>query len=781
MLHELLLTLAGHPGDIFVPYPASPAVATTYVVAHDFPFLHSAERTALNRLAQLGFYYAGIRAFVDRNRKHVWGRVLNDKVLETHTCLRPGYYLLALCTGLDELLDEYVKVIVDTETKVLSNLDVDTDGGRTPLSYFSYVFGKYQILFPQLHELLRVIEAHPDDHHGARLLNILHTSCNSGLSEICMAVFYKQLIAWMLYGRLNDPYHEFFVATGNKDNGRSWNGRDDEVELQLQSDYTRWQSQFKFDASALPQFIPATVADTVLFVGKAIVTINESKRPETARAASLVTKHLETLSGLSKSAVYRPLAFETAVTQVKKDVAAILWDVVVMDEHLLSHLQAFKECYMLGSGDLWMAFIEECAKLKMKAASRLSLVTDHELNTTFRMLLRKIGSSESAFYAEHFRFRVLRSAGNGVSPDFDQQLIGGCFRLDYIVKWPLDLVFTQSDIDKYNRILAFLLKLKSTHMRVQRICSSISQSVRVSNAGARRRTSHQAMPAAEMPRELWQLRAMMMFFLDCLWSYIQDAPHTTQMDVLESNYQLLLKQVMGKHVDQSVGEGPVWNVKSDSDTNDQPMNSQVPNTMEGRSSNPASTEPSPAASPAPTGTTSTASRPDFEYIQTAHQSHVDAVLRGCFLDSVMMQLVGRTIRDAMALCEQFCGIVDRILSAGPWGSSEQEQDAQNMAAQMGQIRDDFESHTSFLFRTFSGAQGTSGQAQMLSQLLLRMDYNKWFSIQRQHLQLEARGQAGAHHQTAEDGRPPAFHLRAGQSPDASRIDTPFGRKERVER
>lgn len=48
-----------------------------------------------------------------------------------------------------------------------------------------------------------------------------------------------------------------------------------------------------------------------------------------------------------------------------------------MDEHLLSHLKAFKNCYLLGSGALWMEFIEECAKLKMKAGSRLSLVTDH--------------------------------------------------------------------------------------------------------------------------------------------------------------------------------------------------------------------------------------------------------------------------------------------------------------------------------------------------------------------------------------------------------------------
>ncbi|KAJ3176207.1 Gamma-tubulin complex component 4 [Geranomyces variabilis] len=478
MLHELLLALHGHPGDVFVVASsteaslAAQAKPTTFRVAADFPFLHAAERSALDRLAHLGFLAATIRRFAQRHAKAVWTAALaqqpkdddNDEQVGATSAagkqnrLRPGIYLLALCTGLDEVLDEYEALLVQAERKILSSLDLDTDAGRTPVSYFTYLFGKYHILFPQLVNLLEKIEARPDDNHGTKLLNILHDRCRTGLSEaravflrsICMAVFYKQLIGWMLYGRLDDQYDEFLISMESS----SHDAPDPAREVQLQVENTRWQSQIKLKPTAVPRFIPLAVAQNVLFVGKAVLTIKESHRPETARAAALVPRHQETLSKLAESLEYRALALEMAITAVKKDVAVILWDVVVMDEHLVNHLKAFKECYMLGAGDLWMAFIEECAKLKTRAASRLSLITDYELNTTFRSLMRQLGMPNADFNAEHFRFKVVRSVAADAANAFDtkeqsyQQLIGGEFRLEYVVKWPMDLVFTYSDIDK---------------------------------------------------------------------------------------------------------------------------------------------------------------------------------------------------------------------------------------------------------------------------------------------------------------------------------------------
>ncbi|KAJ3156732.1 Gamma-tubulin complex component 4 [Geranomyces michiganensis] len=764
MLHELLLALHGIPGDVFVesfaatepPSQQQPKQqSTTFRVAADFPFLHAAERSALDRLAHLGFLAATIRRFAQKHAKTVWAAALNQGGEEEEDGgsadddngkqsqrsrasrqrrrrrRRPGIYLLALCTGLDEILDDYDALIVQAETKILSSLDLDTDAGRTPVSYFTYLFGKYHILFPQLVDLLQTIEANPDDTHGTKLLNILHDRCRTGLSEarsvflrlfqICMAVAYKQIIGWMLYGQLDDQYEEFFILVQPKEDPADVRGK----EMQLQAEDTRWQSQIKLKTAALPHFIPLSLAQTVLFVGKAVLTIKDSQRPETTRAAALISRHQATLSNLAESPEFRALAFEMAVTALKKDVATILWDVVVMDEHLDNHLKAFKECYMLGAGDLWMAFIEECGTLKTRAASRLSLVTDYELNATFRLLMRQLGMPNAAFNAEHFRFKIVSRVDEEPT---SQQLIGGEFRLEYVVKWPMDLVFTQSDIDKYNQVLIFLLALKATHMRVQRVCSSISQSMRVARGASRsrrtpaQRNREEPLPiAAALPREMWQLRAMMMFFLDCLWSYIQ-------MDVLEASHQKLLTQIMldprttshklraGNDSDDDVNGGDDEDNQSTAESSH-----HVPSS--------ASAQPPPPL-PQPQRQQQRA-RPDFEQIQAAHHAHVDRILRGCFLDPATLRLVGGTIRQAVAACDAFCGIVDRLLAAGSWGSMEMEQDVSALAGQIKGIREDFEGQTSFLFRTFSGVQNSAdggAHARALGQLLLRMDFNRFFSV-----------------------------------------------------
>ncbi|TPX71720.1 hypothetical protein SpCBS45565_g00795 [Spizellomyces sp. 'palustris'] len=633
MLHELLLALSGHPGDVFVPDPPPPATPKTYRVATDFPFLHPAERTALDRLVHLGALYSVLRDFVDKTRKRVWTATLpSPQQIEGNAPVSPtGFYFFALCAAVDDVLDEYRQLIVEAEVKVLSSLDLDTNGGRTPISWLEHVFGRYKVILPHLRQLVETIEANPGN-HGAALLSLLNARTKTGIPEVrgvvlrllqgCMTVFYKQLITWMLYGKLHDPHGEFFVRNGGIDS-RQKNSADDDFDLHLQADHTRWQSQFVLDAALVPDFVPPDVAETILFIGKAVVIIGESKRPEAALVKSLVSEHLNEVSALSKSHEFRSLAFENTISKIKRDVATILWDVVVMDEHLINHLKAFKACYLLGNGDLWMTFIEECAHLKLKAGARLSLVTAHELNSMFKKLVRKTASEEDmVLYMEHFRFRMPKSTSCQdltLSRNYTEELLGVPFTLDYIVKWPLDLVFTLSDITNYNTILAFLLLLKGTHMRLQRVCSSISQSFRAVSSGNRKRNLLDEEDTAEVPREIWQVRGVMMFFLDCLWSYIQ-------MDILESNYHILMEVVKKKERSED-GTG--------ADIND----------------------------------ASSHSRPDFEDIRKAHTAHLQAVLQGCFLDPVMNRLIGGTVREALTLCEQFCGLVDRILSAGSWNES----------------------------------------------------------------------------------------------------------------
>ncbi|KAI8825899.1 gamma-tubulin complex component protein [Fimicolochytrium jonesii] len=715
MLHELLLALSGHPGDVFVPSP--PEAPTTYAVAEDFPFLHPAERTALNRLATLGFQYAYIRDYVDEQKKQVWGATLGNRASNPTAAPNTGFYRLALCSGLDEVLDEYTAAIVKTERKVLSQLDLDTDGGKTPVSYLTAAFGKYQILLPHIVKLVETMRNDPSAYHGARVLNLLHKRCYSGLTEVrramislfkvCMAVFYKQLVSWMLYGILHDPHREFFVTSGHPSGqmvgascssggmkanaptrSQHQNWAEDGFDVQLDAEHTQWQSRYKLDHTLTLDFVPVKLAEAILFVGKALVTIKQSSQLEAMDAASTLVEHADSFSALADDAEFQPLPFEIAIGKVKKEVAAILWDVVVMDEHLTRHLHAIKNTYELGFGDLWMAFIEECSKLKANAVTRLSRVTEHELNSTFRSLLRQRGGADVDLYSTHFRFKVvldrtgktvLRASlpsiaesshtkhiledepDGGLSAIHVESFLGLEVKLDYVVKWPLDLIFVQEDITRYNIVFAFLLQLKSTHMRVQRVCSSISQSVRGADRVARSGQDRSDSRSLDLPREIWRLRAMMLFFLDCLWSYIQ-------MDVLESNHQILLQRVTRK---QQVEHDDPPPDSDDAQPTARPSTSSRPTAIGGLvgHAEPTSQPSSPhrssrSATPHQSTRTGDTIHPDFEDIQAAHKAHIDAVMRGCFLDPIMMRLVGKTIQQVLELCQSFCGMVDRALSEG---------------------------------------------------------------------------------------------------------------------
>lgn len=144
MLHELLLALAGHPGDIFVPYPED--APTRYAIPTDFPFLHSAERTALERLAVLGLLYTRFTNFIERYSKPPNATLGNSNTSPTKKSKPKGSYLCSFCSGLDRELEGYRTLIVECERKILNKLDMDTDGGRTPVSYLEHVFTNVHLL-----------------------------------------------------------------------------------------------------------------------------------------------------------------------------------------------------------------------------------------------------------------------------------------------------------------------------------------------------------------------------------------------------------------------------------------------------------------------------------------------------------------------------------------------------------------------------------------------------------------------------------------------------------
>lgn len=137
MLHEVLVSLLGHPGSIIQEEPAISTTTTsssasdgfksgsTFRVPDTITFLTATERAAINRVVGIGSIYRDLRKFsrpkallwveggfsapgIDGNSGH--GRKEGD-----------GLYLRALKVGVVEVLDEYAGRVAEVERDVMAD------------------------------------------------------------------------------------------------------------------------------------------------------------------------------------------------------------------------------------------------------------------------------------------------------------------------------------------------------------------------------------------------------------------------------------------------------------------------------------------------------------------------------------------------------------------------------------------------------------------------------------------------------------------------------------
>ncbi|AQK84400.1 Gamma-tubulin complex component 4 [Zea mays] len=177
MLHELLLALLGFTGDFVldVSLPRRRAasqdagedgngdgeVGPSFRLAPDLTFLQPSERTAIERLISLGFYYRELNRFATESRDLSWIQSSID-VSSPHSDntqkgkVRKGsVYRRAIANGITEILSVYRSAVLQVEQNLLSDplpiLATVTHGlNKYTLYYglyFSYVFGYYLLAF----------------------------------------------------------------------------------------------------------------------------------------------------------------------------------------------------------------------------------------------------------------------------------------------------------------------------------------------------------------------------------------------------------------------------------------------------------------------------------------------------------------------------------------------------------------------------------------------------------------------------------------------------------
>ena len=132
MLHELLLVLLGHPGDIFD--------SETFEISSGFPDLHPGERATLERLGSLGKRFQLISNYSDNSTSNEFENALKVS-LKSHLNEYQND-VIGLEKGILELNQATIHTIESKLEKVLGSLIISITASSKKLSSY---FPKLQI------------------------------------------------------------------------------------------------------------------------------------------------------------------------------------------------------------------------------------------------------------------------------------------------------------------------------------------------------------------------------------------------------------------------------------------------------------------------------------------------------------------------------------------------------------------------------------------------------------------------------------------------------------
>ncbi|KAF9419373.1 hypothetical protein BGZ94_009431 [Podila epigama] len=555
MLHELLITLSGYPGDIFRPYPPEPMQATTFAV-HDFPLLHPAEKEGLDRLAQLGFYFKEFNEFIATYKTPTPFTVSSSSSSSSSLSATPlpsrqpyqSLYLKAMTNTLQVKLESYRDTIIQTEAGILSGQD--NLGGMVPLSTISARFAPFQLVFPAIASLITEIRAgycvSPESeermpYSGGKLIDLLQDKAASGvpiqkewmtdLLQGCQAVMMRQIVSWVIYGQIQDPFDEFFIYAlqptieGGGNHGDSLGlfqsrlrgstslrhrmSSSSQQQQQQQSGslrpqkigHEKWQAEYAIDDRMLPTMIPASLAQAMLFIGKSIATSKQAKPKPIAIPPALTQKHLNLMlpfivqpspsttastqtdmTTLSGALMLNKLTH--AIHQIRTDIANHLWVVVQVGDRVVSAIESFRRYFLLGDGEFALKLIDGLEDFKRNRLSRLGQninsagavsIRDHDLGGMLTKAARGTRSiareEDPSLYSYDLRLQSsLESSGGEASGQggmFDDQLLGIPVRLCYTLSWPLDFFLTSEDLSQYGDMFAFLITVRKAQVKLQ--------------------------------------------------------------------------------------------------------------------------------------------------------------------------------------------------------------------------------------------------------------------------------------------------------------------------
>ncbi|KAI9271984.1 Spc98 family-domain-containing protein [Sporodiniella umbellata] len=525
----------------------------------------------------------------------------------------------------------------------------------------------------------------------------------------------------MVYGHCVDRYDEFFIIPFHKASAIPTTG---------------WCRLFTIDHSKIPNHLPLSTIESILFVGKAIATINEIERLSSsttlnsqdegilAKSNSLRDvsqtkrivvpeemrqRHLELLHALHSSKLQRasslwaqyPQMLQNTVTQVRRSTSDWLFSQVLIGDHgLHCYLSSFRRVFLLSFGDWASNFSKECLCWRKRSSNQ---------NRSKEIMHRNVNSPALVFQRQELNTLLIKSSLN---TDIENQLSG--YRLlveseqtenfvfsdmllgnlgvvlTFDLEWPIDLFLNETHLKAYSNMWSFLISLKYTQVSLNGLWKMLREN---SHSNQDKKTLAYTTGGSlyynSQSQEIavWRLRSLMLFWVDTLWSHLQ-------AHVIDVHYENL--------IDVTTLSGTA-------------------------NANKRQSKPS-------------LKKLDFEEIQEAHEKFLLNVQHGCLLTS---KDCVKTMCNILRTCSDFCTLMEKLAEEGEWRTSKRrrttktaseivnnwmaDEEAPLWMSDIENIEEEFRSSTEVFFSLASSQPPEIKSNGKLDILLTQLDYNKWFS------------------------------------------------------
>ena len=549
MLHEILLSLSGHPSPLLSKTSLNNNASNSDTAK--FPLLSPPEVALLTTVSELTELHVKLRqqlSSISASHQSVICRAVASSISSRN-------------------LRDFQKKVLEVEKAVLAK-DAAYVGayGIVPLST---VVGEFAPWTRRLHWLWEVVcfmlpqgkqaKRHGSSCPGPDLMNFLRRECYTGykdledmahgLVETAEKVWLQQLSSWLLWGKLPSiGADDLFIHPNTEPDG--------EVNFVAREDL-------------FPLFVSSTTADSILFIGKSLNQIRtrgglastspfkESRDP----LGSLLPTHLQLLETLKSP--FSAAEFTQVISEIRISLSRNALAQLLPVEKVIETIDLLQRFLLMEQGEFAVSLIGQADRrmqdrnrsgVPQKPVRKVGLldnltVREGEVSGTLNQTWAELASwqhdddpvDEQLERARDLVHLVIQDINEeqgqaqfeAAGTSFDDLLFPTRTCLSFSIEPPLDLFLSTDDIQKYSKMASYLLSLRRAELHLSSLWQVTSlrrcqptppgPSFSASNYGQNQLKERRA---REMDRTLklrrcWAVATVALFLVTELGAYLQ--------------------------------------------------------------------------------------------------------------------------------------------------------------------------------------------------------------------------------------------------------------------